>query len=434
MSPNHAAHTRILDAQVAFVRRPFLRPLHLSSGVIEEITEAQAEVRVAVDGQEATGRGVIYLSDLWAWPDAALPHARRDAALRRLCEQIAAGLPALCGGEAAHPLELGLRLHHNVGGIGLETDPPMLARVLCASPFDAALHDATGQALGLSAFALYREPVALPSADPYFVGSAACAAIARTLRPVPVLTSDAWLVVGSTEALEAEVAPWVRERGYRAFKLKLLGRAVEEDAARTVAVFRAVREFGAHAPRLCADPNGAYPDAASVQTYLETVRSQDADAFAALEYLEQPTERDITVHSDDWEPVTRLKPVLLDEGLTGFDVMETARAQGWSGFALKTCKGHSFALTAAAWAQQNDLLVALQDLTNPGIAALHAALLAAYVPTINGVELNSPQFTPAANADVLPYLITLLEPRDGTHRLPVTAPPGLGTKFPAEST
>ena len=90
--------------------------------------------------------------------------------------------------------------------------------------------------------------------------------------------------------------------------------------------------------------------------------------------------------------------------------MAGAVAQGWSGFALKTCKGHSVALTAAAWARRRGLLLSLQDLTNPGRALIHAALFAAHVPMINDVELNSPQFTPAANAEWLPRLAGLFEP------------------------
>lgn len=124
-----------------------------------------------------------------------------------------------------------------------------------------------------------------------------------------------------------------------------------------------------------------------------------------------------------------LKPVLLDEGLTGLELLKEAVAQGWSGLALKTCKGHSFALVAAAWARERGLLVALQDLTNPGYALIHAALLAAHVPMINGVELNSPQFTPGANAEWLPRLAGLFEPARGVHRLPGKVPAGLGSEL-----
>ena len=164
--------TTVLDARVRFVPQSFVRPLIISSGKITEITEAQADVRVRVEGREAVGRGSIYLSDLWAWPDPAFTHAQRDAALRSLCLNIARKLAAMCGGEAAHPLELGLLLHESVCR---EKTPPVLARAMCASPFDAAIHDAVGIAMGRSAFDFYREPVPLPTADPHFAGRDACA-------------------------------------------------------------------------------------------------------------------------------------------------------------------------------------------------------------------------------------------------------------------
>ena len=85
--------TEILDAKVTFVNQPFLSPLILSSGAISELSEARAEVTVRVDGRRASGRGSIYLSDLWAWPDPSLPHEQRDAQLRKLCEEIANDLP-----------------------------------------------------------------------------------------------------------------------------------------------------------------------------------------------------------------------------------------------------------------------------------------------------------------------------------------------------
>lgn len=417
--------THILEAHVAFIERPFLSPLILSSGAITTLPEAVATVRVRVGGREATGRGSIYLSDLWAWPDPALRHEQRDTALRALCSRIADGLWGFCGGEAAHPLELGLRLHASV--CHRAESPPVLARAMCASPFDAAIHDAVGQALGISAFGFYDEYSPLPSADPFFAGGSACRAIRKTLVS-PRRALKAWYVVTKNDDMDT-LRPWVCDRGYRCFKIKLLGRDNDYDVARTVEVYRMVRELGADAVELSIDTNEANPDAASVLDYLHRLRVSDAGAYAALQYLEQPTGRDIARHRFDWREVASLKPVFLDEGLTSLELMPLALEQGWSGFALKTCKGHSLALTAAAWASEQGLRLTMQDLTNPGLALLHAALFAAYVPTMNGIELNSPQFTPAANAAWLPRMAAVFQPRDGFHTLPESLPSGLGSEL-----
>ena len=415
--------TRVLDAKVRFVEQSFLRPLIISSGAITRITEAVADVTVRVGPREATGRGSIYLSDLWAWPDPELAHEARDKRLRALCEEIAGRLDAMCGGEAAHPLELGLRLHESVCR---EKSPPALARAMCASPFDAAIHDAAGIASGSSAFDFYRQPVPLPSADPHFQGKSAAAAIAQTIQP-PKRELRAWYLVGKKDSMEQNVGPWIRDRGYRCFKIKIFGKDNSYDVGRTVEVYREAKRLGAKQIQITVDTNEANPDAASVLDYFQRLKATDAEAFDALLYFEQPTGRDITVHKFDWREVTRLKPVMLDEGLTSLELMHEAKAQGWSGFALKTCKGHSFALLAAAWARENNLLLSLQDLTNPGISMIHAAWFAAHVPTLNDVELNSPQFTPAANQPWLPRLSGLFQPTGGVHRLPEKVPVGLGS-------
>lgn len=415
--------TQVLSARVEFLEQKFRTPMQLSTGLIEVITEARATVRVKVGEAQAEGRGAIYLSDLWAWPDPELSHEVRDAALRERCQEIADALGELTRG-AAHPLELGLRLHHSIGRSG--TKIPALAEALCLAPFDAAIHDAAGRALGISAFSFYQEPASIPSADGFFV-KGTVAAIANMMRP-RAEALDGWWIVNARDDLGGELACAISEAGFRNFKLKLLGRSVAEDVARTVSVHRAVLRHGACKPRLSLDSNEAHGDANAVREFLEALRASDLETFNSVSYLEQPTSRDIIGHGFSWHEVSLLKPVLLDEGLTSLELLPHALEQGWSGLALKTCKGHSFALAAAAWAHEHGLLLTMQDLTNPGLAAIHSYLFAAHLPVINGIELNSPQFTPQANALWLPRLSGLFGVRDGRHRLAEHAV-GLGSEL-----
>lgn len=427
--PDIEMKTRIVDSSVRFVKRSLATPLQLSSGLITEITEARASVTVEVGREIATGRGAIYLSDLWSWPRGNLDHPARDRILRALCVDYASDLFALCGGKQHHPLELGLRLHQSVGRETPSSadEPPVLARIMCASPFDAALHDAVGLALGRSSFDLYADAMNIPSADHYFLDRAV-PAIRHVIRK-PVSRLKAWWVVGAHDSIEKDVLPAIQKRGFHCFKMKLLGKDNDADIARTVEVYRGVREAGVTNPRISLDSNEANPDSESVLDYLLKLREADQEAFASVEYLEQPTSRDIMRNRFDWHQVARIKPVFLDEGLTGPELFQEAVSQGWSGFAIKTCKGHSFAMIAAAWAAANGLKITIQDLTNPGYAAIHAALLAAHLPSLNGVELNSPQFTPDANQEWLPRLSRLFQPRNGYHELPSTIPPGLGSQL-----
>lgn len=417
----------ILGTEISFRSHRLATPLRLSSGAIEELTQATVSIIGESGGRRAIGRGTVFLSYLWAWPEDSLSHEGRERALRELCERLTTEAPTYFRNAKCHPLELGLRLHHFAcHELVSAPSPPLLARAMCASPFDAAIHDAAGQALGRSAFALYGEAVPLPSADAYFAETGACRAIAQVIRQ-PRLELPAWYVVGIEEPLETTLIPAIKRHGFWCFKLKLTGRDNELDAARTGEVYRAAKANGAKQVRLTIDTNEANPSVESVLDYLERLKAADPDAFVALAYLEQPTNRDIRKHPFDWQPVARYVPVMLDEGLTDLDVLAEARHQGYGGIALKTCKGHSMLLASAAWAHRHGMLMSLQDLTNPGIALIHAALVGAHLPTINGAELNSPQFTPDANQDFAARLPGLFDPRNGVHRLPREMPAGLGS-------
>ncbi|HWB06376.1 MAG TPA: enolase C-terminal domain-like protein [Verrucomicrobiales bacterium] len=415
----------ILSADVTFREQPFAKPLQLSSGTITEITEATVHLHVLAGGNEATGSSSIYLSDLWAWPDPGLTHAHRDEMMRSDCQAFAASLGSrMIAGM--HPLGIGMDLHRGLE-VSASKPVPLLAELVCLSPFDAALHDAAGRSLGVSAFRLYNEEVPLPALDALFPGAGALAAVRRFLLPEPVRAVDGWYVVSGTDPLTDDFRLFVQDRGFRCFKLKTHGKDPEADARRTVQVFQAARALGVKSPRLSADSNEGNPDAVSVIEYLDALQKMDGEAHAALEYLEQPTGRDIVTHAFDWHAVSARKPVLVDEGLTGLDVLPHVEEQGWSGICLKTCKGHSFNLVAGAWAHQRGLRISVQDLTNPGLAAIHSCLLAQHVPSMNGVELNSPQFTPAANEPWLAREPALFAPVDGTHGVSDPMAAGLGS-------
>ena len=286
-------HTTILEASVAFVPQTLRVPMRLSSGVITEITEAQASVTVEVEGRRGTGRGSIYLSDVWAWPDPAKTHAQRDAAMRALCTQIADNLKERCGNEAAHPTELGLRLH---ASLQQETDSPVptvLARILCGSPFDAALHDAVGIALNRSAFAFYDDPVPLPSADAYFPETGACQAIVANPAPAAEKAVRRLAVREQGRHTGRGCRALDTGTGLSLLQIETDGQGQRGDAARTVQVYRGVQALGAVRPRLSVDSNEGNPDATSVQEYLERLQADAPDVFDKLEYLEQPTSRDI---------------------------------------------------------------------------------------------------------------------------------------------
>jgi hypothetical protein len=93
----------------------------------------------------------------------------------------------------------------------------------------------------------------------------------------------------------------------------------------------------------------------------------------------------------------KLKPVVIDESLTDLESLMLAREMGYTGVALKACKGQSQSLLMAAAAQKLNLFLCVQDLTCPGASLIQSASLAAHIPGVSGIEANSRQYCPAAN-------------------------------------
>jgi len=99
---------------------------------------------------------------------------------------------------------------------------------------------------------------------------------------------------------------------------------------------------------------------------------------------------------------------------------------GYSGVALKACKGHSGALLMGAAAQKYGMFLCVQDLTCPGSSFLHSASLAARIPTVAGIEGNARQYCPAGNRGWDERYPQMFRVDDGTLGTTVLDGPGLG--------
>jgi hypothetical protein len=93
----------------------------------------------------------------------------------------------------------------------------------------------------------------------------------------------------------------------------------------------------------------------------------------------------------------KLIPVVIDESLTGQEAFLQALQMGYSGAALKACKGQSPSLLMAALGQKRKVFLCVQDLTCPGASLVHSVSLAAHVGPVQAIEANARQYVPAAN-------------------------------------
>jgi hypothetical protein len=122
----------------------------------------------------------------------------------------------------------------------------------------------------------------------------------------------------------------------------------------------------------------------------------------------------------------KLKPVVIDESLVDYESLLLAREQGYTGIALKACKGQSDSLLLAAAGQKFGMFLCVQDLTCPGSSFLHSASLAARIPGVAAIEGNGRQYCPTANRRMRAQYPAMFDIKDGTVGTGVLSGVGLG--------
>ena len=229
------------------------------------------------------------------------------------------------------------------------------------------------------------------------------------------------------DGLPNTLEEWIPRDGLRRFKIKLNGGNLAADFERVVRVDKVVRRFRIPDFQYCLDFNEGCPNVAYLMEFLRRVREATPDGFDRILYIEQPTARDLEKdRANVMHEAAKLRPVVIDESLTGLDTLKRAREMGYTGVALKACKGQTQAMLMAAAAQKFGMFLCVQDLTCPGASLIHSAGIAARVPGNAGIEANARQFVPAANAPweaKFPGVFTIA---DGVMATGQLTGPGLG--------
>src|SRR5207237_4951658 len=101
------------------------------------------------------------------------------------------------------------------------------------------------------------------------------------------------------------------------------------------------------------DFNERCPHVEYLLEFLAKVREQTPAGFERIQYIEQPTARDLKAHrANVMHEASKLRPVVIDESLIDRESLRLAREMGYTGAALKACKGQSQSLLLAAAAQK----------------------------------------------------------------------------------
>jgi L-alanine-DL-glutamate epimerase-like enolase superfamily enzyme len=451
VSAPKATDIRIDEVRHSYQDYVYRAPYKFGGRVVDRVTLLNVHCRVTTrNGKSARGFGSMTMGNMWAFPSKTMSYDQTLDAMKGLAGRIA-GIINECR-EVGHPLDLNhvlepeyLKAANVVAVAGKLDEPvPKLGTLVVASPFDAAIHDAFGKVHGRNVYATYGQDL-LPGdlsryLGPDFRGERLDRALLPKAQPrIPLFHS-----VGGLDPLEQkdvekplgdglpETLPeWIAYSGLVRIKIKLSGEDLAWDAERTLAIDRiaaaAQAKRGVSDWSYCLDFNERCPDVAYVLECLRRIRAGAPAGFERILYVEQPTARDLKANrANVMHEASKLRPVVIDESLTDLESLLLAREMGYTGVALKACKGQSQAMLMAAAAKKYKMFVCVQDLTCPGASLIHSVGISAHVPAVAGIEANARQYVPAANEPWAARFPGIFNVRDGYVRTGDISGPGLG--------
>ncbi|MBL8795106.1 MAG: hypothetical protein JNM56_14450 [Planctomycetia bacterium] len=401
-------------------------------------------------GQTAVGFGSMPLGNVWAFPSKALKYEQTLAAMKDLVERIAR-LTRDCT-ETGHPIDLNWTLEplylkaaaETAQALQLAEPIPPLCTLVAASAFDAALHDGYGKVHGLHCYRTYGPDFVNHDLSHYLGAEFRGEYLDRYVLPEPKARMPLYHLVGALDPLETgdvqqpvgdglpeTLGDWIEFNGLTHLKIKLNGDDLAWDVERVVRVDRvaaqAQQRRGVERWYYSLDFNEKCANVGYLLEFLRQVRELTPAGFDRIQYIEQPTHRDLKLHRHNaMHEASKLRPVVIDESLLDQESLELARAMGYTGAALKACKGQSQSLLMAAAAQKAQMFLCVQDLTCPGASLIHSAGLAAHVPGVAAIEANSRQYCPVANTPWEARFPGIFRVTDGTMQTGVLTGNGLG--------
>ena len=398
-------------------------PLKFGTEILSSVTCARVKVTVQNKlGEQSHGWGETPLSVQWVWPSNTEYSIRYDSLLE-FCEFIKIRWESF--DYFGHCIEIGHELimkdlpqalkQFNLG-TKVDSEPmPWLAALVCASPFDIAIHDAFGMVNNVPIYHAYGKEF-LSSDLASFLDPAEDSEVqfngrhpSDFLELNPPSEIPVWHLVGGLDALEQEdltggepndgypvyLREWIERDGLNCLKIKLRGNDAEWDYERLVRIGTISQELGVQ--YLTTDFNCTVTDPAYVNEILDRLELEELETFLRILYVEQPFPYDLEKNRIAVHSVAERKPLFMDESAHDWKHVCLGRELGWTGVALKTCKTQTGALLSLCWARAHGMDLMVQDLTNPMLAQIPHVLLGAHAGTIMGVESNGMQFYPNAS-------------------------------------
>ncbi|HIF34559.1 MAG TPA: hypothetical protein EYG57_06670 [Planctomycetes bacterium] len=435
---------RIVDISCATERIGYRTPIKFGGRIVDDVTLFHVTVDMETrDGKKhGTGSGSMPVGNVWGWPSASLSGEQTLTAMVQLATKMveaAADCP-----QYGHPLELTSLLAEAHGQDSaavtdeLGEQMPRLARLVCSSPLEAAIHDAYGRAHQQNSYNLLGADWVNTDLSHYldssFAGEYLDQYTLRQTKPAMPLYHLVGALDPLTEAdlndrlddgLPETLGEWIVADGLTHLKIKLAGDDLAWDVQRVASTEGAAAAAQATRGRkqwfYSLDFNERCENVEYVLEFLSKLAEVVPQALSRVQYIEQPTHRDLRGNMENrMHEAAKIKPVVIDESLVDYESLLLARELGYSGVALKACKGHTEALLMGAAAQKHNLFLCVQDLTCVGSSFLHSASLAARIPSVAAIEGNGRQYCPAGNAgwdEQYPSMFQIEAGTVGTHSL-----------------
>ncbi len=397
-------------------------PIKFGGNIVDKVTMLNVDVVIEdATGKSQKGFSAMSMGNVWSFPSKVLDYNETLAAMKALTTEI----ERIHNRDKVegHPVDINVALEPKFlqaarlvsSNLRLKEPIPTLCTLVVASPFDAAIHDAYGKLHNRSTYQTYGPDLMTKDLSHYIGAEFQGEYLAKYVLPRPKPSMPLYHLVGAVDPITAQdikqkvgdglpetLPEWIVANGLRNIKIKLNGEDLNWDIERVLRVESTCLEPMAQIKRrdwvYSLDYNEKCPNVAYLIETLKKIKEKSPQAYRRIQYIEQPTKRDLRADRQNvMHDAAKLKPVVIDESLVDKESLMLAREMGYSGAALKACKGQTQALLMAAVAQKYKMFLCVQDLTCPGASLIHSAGLAAHIPTVAAIEANARQYVPIAN-------------------------------------
>ncbi len=413
---------KVKEIKASYEDFTYRTPIKFGGNIVDKVTMLNVDVVIEdAAGKSQKGFSAMSMGNVWSFPSKVLDYNETLAAMKALTTEVERILNR--DKVEGHPLDINHALEPKFfqvaqlvsSNLRLKEPIPKLCTLVVVSPFDAAIHDAYGKLHNRSTYQTYG-PDLMPKDLSHYIGDEFKGEyLAKYVLPRPKPSMPLYHLVGAVDPITSQdikqkigdglpetLPEWIVANGLRNIKIKLNGEDLNWDIERVLRVESACIEPMAQIKRrdwvYSLDYNEKCPNVAYLMETLKKIREKSPQAYRRIQYIEQPTKRDLKADRQNvMHDAAKLKPVVIDESLVDKESLMLAREMGYSGAALKACKGQAQALLMAAVAQKYKMFLCVQDLTCPGASLIHSAGLAAHVPGVAAIEANARQYVPVAN-------------------------------------